>query len=318
MTLSDIELVPGYSFRVESRIRHPLKRIAANGTSYLSFMLEDYGTAIKAHAWPEQCDTSGEVRDLEKVMIGGKFRDFDGKIIARVTSIRPVSTSLSGSVNLIPRSICPEPDQLNALRELVSSVANEPLRHFLNSVFSDDSFSMSFVRLPASRKHHHSEAGGLLKHSLECAAMVRHFSEFSQDMLDLAVVAALLHDAGKVLTLHNTRFVPERALINHDALTLEVLAPHLKLLASLNNDVATALRYLWTWRHHRRGNGPPALTVAEAITAADRISSGLNVEEQVFSKSLGWQSVVKSDIHGGRLWKPQLCSKTLDDRRVEA
>jgi len=136
-------------------------------------------------------------------------------------------------------------------------------------------------------------------------------------MLDLAVVAALLHDAGKVTTLNGVGFSPQKALLDHDALTLEVLAPHLKYLDSINSDVATALRYLWTWRHHRRGKGPPALTVAEAISAADRISSGLDMEEQVFSKSPGWQAVVSSEVHGARFWKPQLCSQTFGDRWVK-
>jgi len=136
--------------------------------------------------------------------------------------------------------------------------------------------------------------------------MVQSFRVFSPDMLDLAVVGALLHDAGKVMTLHSQNFSPEYVLLDHDALTLEALAPHLKHLDCISKETATALRYLWTWRHSRRARIHPALTIAEAITAADRISTGLDFEEGLFSGRPGWQTIVRSETNGSKLWRPQL------------
>lgn len=306
MTLSDLELAPGNNFQIDCRIRYPLRRVATNGTQYLSFEIEDCNSSLKAYAWAEQCEISTQIHDLDKVLLSGRVREFNGNPLASVNNIQSSKSVVTGAVNLIPHSLSPEPQLLGRLSSLVSRITNKPLRCFLDSVFSDDGFTLQFVRLPASRRHHHAAVGGLLKHSLECAEMVQSFSVFSPDMLDLAVVGALLHDAGKVMTLHSQNFLPEYVLLDHDALTLELLAPHLKHLDSISRETATALRYLWTWRHSRRGRVHPALTVAEAIIAADRISAGLDFEEGVFNGRPGWQTIVRSEANGSKLWRPQL------------
>jgi 3'-5' exoribonuclease len=109
------------------------------------------------------------------------------------------------------------------------------------------------------------------------------------------------------MTLRSTdRFSAAGCVLDHDALTLEVLAPYLRKLDTVNPDVATALRYLWTWRHHRRGNIHPILTVAEAISAADRISSALNVEEEAFRERPDWQRFVRHGTSSSQFWRPRL------------
>lgn len=314
MTLSDLQLAPGSSFQIDCRIRYPQRRLATNGMQYLSFEIEDCSSSLKAYAWAEQCEISTQIHDLDKVLLSGKVREFNGNPLAAVKNIQSSKSVVSGAVNLIPHSLSPEPQLLGRLSSLVSRIANKPLRCFLDSVFSDDGFTLQFVRLSASRHHHHAAVGGLLKHSLECAEMVQSFSVFSPDMLDLAVVGALLHDAGKVMTLHSQKFSPEYVLLDHDALTLEVLAPHLKHLDSISRETATALRYLWTWRHSRRARVHPALVVAEAITAADRISAGLDFEEGVFNSRPRWQTIARSETNGSKFWRPQLSCISVNSR----
>jgi 3'-5' exoribonuclease len=309
MTLADLDMTIGSTFRIETRIRHPKRRIAKNGSHYLTFMIEDMSRTLKAYAWLEQCSIPCQLQDLDRVAIGGNIREFDGKPLANIQYITPGRSDEAehtGSISMIPHSLCPEPALLKKLMTVVNDVTNETLRHFLEGVFADDRIMIPFVQLPASRRHHHSSAGGLLQHSLECVAMVQRFAEFSPDMLDLAVTAALLHDAGKVATLRDPRFCLEGVLLDHDALTLEVLAPHLLRLDCINHEIAVALRYLWTWRHYRRGMKHPVLTIAEVIAAADRISTGLNVEELTFRDRPEWQTVVRSESDGSKYWRPRL------------
>jgi 3'-5' exoribonuclease len=247
------------------------------------------------------------VHDLDRVTVEGKLRAFNDGIMAVATSIRPLTNDLVNAVELIPSSMCPTPSLLPRLADLSRKITNWDLTYFINCVFADDTFALPFVRLPASRSHHHSVVGGLLEHSLECAEMVQRFTEFSQDMTDLAVAAALLHDAGKVVTLRTPeKFCLEGAVLDHNALTLEVLAPHLKRLDAVNREMATALRYLWTWRQHRRGNTNPILTVAEAISAADRISSGLNIERVAFGERPEWQRLISHGSCNDLYWRPRI------------
>lgn len=307
MTLSDIELLHGTNFsNVVCRIRHPLRKTASNGARYIIATIEDCGRSLKAYAWPEQCDLSTSVSDLDKVVVSGKIRDFNGGPLASITSFQPIESGRFDPLQLISSSMCPDPQLLTRFKKIYSHLNNEILKGFISLVFSDDAFAIPFITLPASRKHHHSRAGGLLEHSLQCAEMVMTFKNFIEEHSDLAVVAALLHDAGKIVTLNNTcRSSPATWVLDHDALTLEVLAPYLKKLDLINTDMATALRYIWTWRHHRKGSPHPILTISEAVGAADRISSALDIEETAFKGLPEWQRFVRRD-NNNLLWRPNI------------
>ena len=307
MALSDLELAHGTRFSIACRVRRPLRRLASNGSNYLCFTIEDCSRSMKAYAWQNQCDLSVVLHDLDRVGVEGKLRQFNGECLAVVSAIQPLDQS-ENSMELLPRSMCPKPELLIRLADLVCRLNNEDLACFVNSVFSDDTIALPFIKLPASRSHHHATPGGLLEHSLECAETVRHFPGFDPDMKELAVVAALLHDIGKIITLRvSDGFCLDGAVLDHNALTLELLAPHLKRLDGVNRELATVLRYLWTWRNFRRGTIHPALTVAEAISAADRISAGLSVENIVFKDRPDWQRLARWP-YNSLVWRPCIAS----------
>jgi 3'-5' exoribonuclease len=309
MSLSNIELRHGTRFSTECRIRRPIRRTALNGSKYLSFSIEDCSGSLKAFAWPEHCNISACVHDLDKVHIAGKIREFNGGWLASITSIEHIEADVEKSLQLIPRSMCPLTPLLDRLRNVVAQISNGTLKKFVGGVFSDDDFTLPFINLPASLRHHHASAGGLLEHSLECAEMVSRFGEFGNDKRDLGVVGALFHDVGKIMTLNRQAGSSSGGwLLDHDALTLETLGPHLKRLDHVNRDMATALRYIWTWRLNRRRGVHPVLTVVEAISAADRISTGLSVEEAAFKDIEVWK---RHACYGtsNQFWRPRLAIK---------
>lgn len=309
MALNEIELRHGSSFRADCRVRFPVRRTATNGSKYLSFIIEDYSTSMRAYAWPEHFEEQVCVRDLDKVQIAGKIREFNDSWLANITSIRHLDKQADNMLQLIPHSMCPLSPLLERLRIMFDQLENSTLRKFVSGVFADDNFTLPFINLPASRKHHHCIAGGLLEHSLECAEMVYRFSEFGRDRRDLAVVGALFHDAGKIMTMNDDgKFSPVGYVLDHDALTLEILAPHLRRLDLKNQDMSTALRYIWTWRNHRRGKVHPILTVVEAISAADRISTALNVEGDSFKGCPDWQRFVRHKTSNSSFWRPKIAS----------
>jgi hypothetical protein len=307
MNLSDIDLRHGTLFsNVVCRIRHPLRKTATNGARYLICTIEDCGRSLKAYAWPDQCNLGTAVFDLNKVVVSGKIRDFNGGPLATLTSFQRIESGHFEPLQIIPSGMCPDPSLLERFQKIYDMISDETLKQFIALVFSDDSFAIPFITLPASWKHHHSKAGGLMEHSLQCAEMVKAFTTFMEEYSDLAVVAALLHDAGKIVTHNNTgKHSPATWVLDHDALTLEVLAPYLKKLDLIDTDLATALRYIWTWRHHRKGAPHPILTISEAVGAADRISSALDIEKTAFEGVPEWQRFIRKD-NKNLLWRPNI------------
>ena len=304
MTISDLEYRHGARFTGVFRVRRPLSRIAQNGARYLSMFLEDATGSIKAYIWTENQEMV--FHEFDRVELNGSIRSFNNTWIANIVGAEKVASRMDNSLQLIPKSICPLPTLLEQLDELVSLISHDALRQFVCAVLADDQIAFPFVSVPASRQHHHCMAGGLLEHSLECAAMVSRFVEFPQAELELALVGALFHDIGKTRTMRSVGKLSQIGYVcDHDSLTLEVLSRHLQVLDTICPDAAIALRYLWTWRNRRYQRATPLLTVAEAIAAADRISSGLNVQEAAFRDQPDWKNFA-SFGENNSFWRPRL------------
>lgn len=304
MSISSLERRHGARFSGVFRIRQPLSRIAQNGSRYLCMFLEDATGTIKAYVWSKNLDQA--FKEFDRAEVSGTIRSFDNTWIANISEVKKAAADVDNALQLIPKSICPLPTLLDQMGELVTLLSTDALRQFVCTVLADDQITFPFVSAPASRQHHHCMAGGLLEHSLECAAMVSRFVEFPRAELELALVGALFHDIGKIRTMKSVGKLSAIGYVcDHESLTLEVLAPHLQVLDIICPDAAIALRYLWTWRNRRYQRAMPLLTVAEAIAAADRISSGLNVQEAAFRDQPDWKNFASYGTNNS-FWRPRL------------
>ena len=122
---------------------------------------------------------------------------------------------------------------------------------------------------------------------------------------DLGVVAALLHDIAKTNTMTaDQKKTTLGYVVDHDLLTLEILAPYLRRLDQTWADGATALRYLLTW--NKSQHSLPLLPIAEAVRSADRISSALDARKQAYCNSPEWKRFGNLDVGGpiNRFWMP--------------
>lgn len=305
MLISEINYVHGTVFGGNYRIRRPRIRTANNGNRYLSAFIEDRSSELKIILW-NNLDTVECLKDLDCIRVSGRLRRFNNEWIVNILTLEKHTQPPSHPAQMIPRSLTPFPRLLDQLNAVVNSICSPALKHFTTSVLCNDDITFPFVSLPASRRNHHCTGSGLLEHSLECVAMVSRFEEFSKPILDLAIVGALFHDIGKIRTLQN----PEKQhlagyVLNHNALTLEVLSIYLQKLDCICSESSVALRYLWTWQNNRDNRPIPLLTVAEALSAADRISAGLNNEEQLFRERPDWQRFGKFD-GVSTIWRPRL------------
>lgn len=183
------------------------------------------------------------------------------------------------------------------------------LRAFLKDVFADNKLRKTFLSLPASHSHHHAQSGGLAAHSLEVAAIAhRALIDLDENERWLACTAGLLHDIGKLRTLQpGGRRTMLGYLVDHEQLTLEILASALGSLDRAWPDGGAALRYLLTWRRAKT-TGRPLLPAALALEFADRLSSASGIRDDLFKDRPAWQRFVRFRGRGPQttFWRPRL------------
>lgn len=257
------------------RTRRPVWCRTQSGLPFIRMTLEDQNGAFPAYIWkPGEMELPDE---LACVQVRGQIRFRSDGVVADLEHLETGVRRPEDIVRLIPRSLCPIPWLMPILESLLGQMENVALRKFLSDVLVDDSIAFPFVSCPASLSYHHNYPGGLLRHSVECTQILERYQEFAPDKKELGMVATLLHDIGKILTMTpQMRLTSLGRTLDHDKLTLEILAPHLRRLDNNWLEGAAELRYLLTWRPGRRDPGMPKTPLANAVLGADRVSAGLD------------------------------------------
>lgn len=281
----------------------------SDSPSTLVAVLEDCTGQIHCHHWQYDAASVERTSNVFFCQLFIKYHD-DG-IAADLMSAQPYKDNTAAPLPLLPWSSLPRPHLVAELHTLVEYCPIVALRNFINAVFSKEDFALPFFQFPASREHHHAYSGGLAEHSLEVANIVQAaLWQASEDEFWLATVAGLLHDVGKLRTFKNGGNRSNIGFVmQHDQLTLEVLAEPLKQLDIHWPDGAIALRYLLT--RSPQESKRPLMPCSLAIDYADKMSSAQSTHKQAFNQKPEWQRFAKLNAKGPRslFWRPSPSDK---------
>lgn len=203
----------------------------------------------------------------------------------------------------------PKPELVKQLQRWMDICPVPELAGFVSQVFNDRDLAIAFFTRPASERHHHAWPGGLAEHSLEVASRVETMLAHVTDQERwLASAAGLLHDLGKIRTHQNDgRRTATGFVMQHEELTLELLAPALKLLDKSWADGANALRYLLVGMTKAAAEKRPWLPSLMIVQVADRLSAAEDTRRQAFINRPDWQRFATLDVPGSpsRFWIPK-------------
>lgn len=205
--------------------------------------------------------------------------------LVHILSVEPANDISRDNVfQYLPRRICADPTWLDRLISVRRSIESIALGRFVDTLFSEDEIAFAFLQVPASSKYHHNKIGGLLAHSVEVAEITYGLDYANEGLRDIAVVAALLHDIGKVKTLSlDLKSTTIGKMVAHDDLTLEICARALKNLDKDWLDAALTLRHAWTCGSPAARYGFEAnCTLVTKIRYADKLSVERFNDKQIF------------------------------------
>ena len=174
----------------------------------------------------------------------------------------------------------PKPHALLRLLALIARLQDKRLQKLLTTLFSRIDIAAPFISLPASFNHHHSMPGGLLLHSVECAEWLESiaFSTLSKREAQLTLVAALLHDLGKIETMSQS---DAGQLVSHEVMSLTLVEPFLCQMQSNWKQGANALRQMLSWPLDSLKF--PKLPGLLLVKMADQYSTALSARNMAFA-----------------------------------
>ena len=147
----------------------------------------------------------------------------------------------------------------------------------------DESIALPLVRHAASCRHHHSEPGGLLRHTVECAEWVQSWVGTLPPLeAELTLVATLCHDIGKTKTITASRLTSDTGqMVSHEIMGLQILQPHITTLRERRPRLADALLHMLSWRPSKQ-EPLPRLPGLIMLKHADQLSTVMDLRARAF------------------------------------
>ncbi|NLS14087.1 HD domain-containing protein [Vibrio sp. SM6] len=168
------------------------------------------------------------------------------------------------------------------LTYLIREISHPDLHSFKIKLQNDQTLLKGLLTLPASYRHHHSYASGLLIHSLEVAySALGSFNGFHSCNIErqLLIIGALFHDIGKTAHYLDTgecRYIPNA----HESCNIGIMYTELQ---ALHKHQPLWYEILMTALQPSTYLKKTVCVIADAVHYADRLSAAKNINAQIFS-----------------------------------
>jgi 3'-5' exoribonuclease len=240
------------------------------------------GRIPSAPFWAEDQPFVEGIRKGHVVQVIGEVQEYRGHPQLRVTA--PLRLLPEGSADLT--RLLPSVGDVSRYWETLDGWRREMqhprLARVLSLFYDDDDFRRRYGQCPASVSGHHAALGGLLKHTVEVAAIARVIARVCGADQDAVLAGVLLHDIGKLESYRWDRlfdYTEAHYLIGHVVLGSLLLDRRLAEEPNpppCTDDERAMLHHLILSHHGRREFGSPvtpATLEAEVLHWADNASA---------------------------------------------
>lgn len=260
-----------------------LDRIAQNSRNYRVVQLHDGASFLRCYCWmPELINAP---RLAEGAIVDATFvtYEYQGLMRGKLSALTLVADPSSDDViATLPSTLCVIPGVVERLREAVRAIREPLLKEVVARAFRDYAFAKRYFSVPASIDDHHKGMGGHASHSTEMGVDASKLTSLPIDDRDFVIVLSLFHDVGKTQT-HDPEQQARKLhrILNHETLTLYLLADALRWLEERWPDGAMELKIGWNLA--RLGGNPKEqpVTVAskEYMRGLDRASRARDMQQ---------------------------------------
>lgn len=253
------------------------------GEQFLRMQLADISGSIRAVAWDKGPELAARFRTGEVVRVTGEVGEYRGPQLL-VFTLEAVPADQVEKSYFQRTSGRPKSQMMDELAQVTGMVSNPYLSRLLAEFFNDRELLSLYTEAPAARTVHHNYLGGLLEHSLEVAALCRHFVNSYPDLdSSLLYCGALLHDAGKIWEYEfsglSIELTTRGRLIGHIAIGKEMIDERAARVDGFPPGLLMELNHMVLSHHGQKEWGSPEVPktfTAFALFHADLVSARLN------------------------------------------
>jgi len=258
----------------------------------LDIELSDKSGSVPGVIWENAHQIRQQIDKGMVVKVSGRLLTYREMPQVRIDRIRVAKVGEYDSESFIPSTSKDIHALETRVSELIESIKEPYLLKLGKLIFENDQFLKEYIRSPAGMKWHHPYLGGLLEHSVDVAEICNFVAEKHPELnRDLLVLAALLHDVGKIKEYSATTmidFTDEGRLEGH----IIIGERFVRNMCDRIDDFPSKLRMLLSHlmlshQGHKEFSSPVVPMIPEGFVLyyADEIDSKLNALGRITDKT---------------------------------
>ncbi len=172
---------------------------AYEGGTRLDIELSDSSGSIPGVIWDDALSqkevlVKGKVAKVQAR--AGSYRD---KPQLKIDKIRLANEGEYDPSSFLPKTPCDIDKLKTTVMEYVESITNPHLSELAKLIFSNETFMADYASSPGGMNWHHPYLGGLIEHACGVTGICNYMASVHPELdRDLLILAALLHDVGKM------------------------------------------------------------------------------------------------------------------------
>lgn len=263
-----------------------------DGAFRLEIELADKTGSIPGVIWDDAKTCRDTLPKGAVAKVKGRLGSYRDKPQARIDIIRPAKEGEYDPESFIP-SIAGDVEALVARTAAhVGSLKDPALRKLGELVFGNPHFMKEFRKAPGGSSWHHGCFGGLLEHSVAVADICDFIAARDYNLnRDLLVLAALLHDVGKIRELSATttiEYTDEGRLEGHIVMGERFVRAMCDRIEDFPPKLLMLISHLMLSHHGQRAFSSPVepmIPEAFALYYADEIDAKLDALKRIMDET---------------------------------
>ncbi len=263
----------------------------SNGNFRINIELSDRSGSVPGVIW----DNAQEIREkLDQgmvVKVRGMMLSYNNAPQVRVDKIRKAEDDECDPDSFLSRTSADMDALAERLQDLIKSITDPYLSKLAGLIFENMQFREGYFRSPGGMRWHHPYLGGLLEHSIGVADICDFVASRHQKInRDLLVLAALLHDSGKLKEYKaatTIEFTDEGRLEGHIVIGERLVRNMCERIEGFPTRLKMLLSHLMlSHQGHKEFSSPvePMIPEAFILYYADELDSKLNALDRIAEK----------------------------------